>query len=86
MPDADHIFYSLLTARASGGIAFYKGLVEVAPLMGHQEGRVGADVVKRAKELAEAKRKEITDTIEQQGLTIRSGRCLVDTPQEFSRS
>jgi hypothetical protein len=84
-PEAEHSFYSLLTARVTDSIAFYKGLVKVGPLMGDEESKVGADVAAKAKALAEGRRKEITDAIEQQGLTIRDGRCLADAPKELSR-
>jgi hypothetical protein len=84
-PEAQHNFYSLLTARVMDAIAFYKGLVAVGPLMGHEESQVGADVAARAKMLKEGRRNEITDAIKQQGLTIRSGRCLMDAPEAFSR-
>ncbi len=84
--EADHGFYSLLTARVTDAIAFYKGLVDVGPLAGREASKVGADVVAKAEALAEGRRKAITDAIEQQGLTIRSGRCLADTPEAFSRT
>ncbi len=84
-PEAQHEFYSLLTARVTDAIAFYKRLVAVGPLIGHEES-VGTTVAAKAKSLAEDRRKEIIDAIEQQGLTIRSGRCLADTPGELCGS